>query len=441
MKTAALALLLPSVAFAQSCEPQWDPNFTILTGGLSNRVGALAVADLGQGPRLIAAGNFTSPSPLSRVAAWDGQSWSALGAGPTSISCLTTFDDGTGRKLYAGTGGAVFIFNGSSWSTLGSYAGMCSTLIEFDLDGPGPQPPSLIAAGSSVATNSVVSRWNGTAWENLANAPTPGSNAVGYALAVHDADGPGPAAPALYLAGHTLNAQRCVVMKLEGDAWIPQVTAPSFFGDATTFATLDTPSGPALHVAGNFDFGRLAIHRLTATGWENALAVTGPQIGAPFPSDVSHSWMVPILDQDGPALALFPPGLTNALLLRNGTLTPWGIGINQQTTLPVFVLPVQDAQGSSLFIGGVFASVTASGGETTSNNIARLRLCERITSCSPDFNQDGDFGTDQDIEAFFACLAGNCCQRCLSSDFNNDGDSGTDQDIEAFFRVLAGGSC
>jgi len=69
-------------------------------------------------------------------------------------------------------------------------------------------------------------------------------------------------------------------------------------------------------------------------------------------------------------------------------------------------------------------------------------------SCGPvcgtsDFNGDTDFGTDQDIEAFFACLAGFCCPTCYAggSDFNGDGDFGTDQDIEAFFRVLAGGNC
>ena len=62
---------------------------------------------------------------------------------------------------------------------------------------------------------------------------------------------------------------------------------------------------------------------------------------------------------------------------------------------------------------------------------------------SADFNCDGDTGTDQDIEAFFACLAGNCPPPpCTSTaDFNGDGDVGTDQDIEAFFRVLAGGAC
>jgi hypothetical protein len=63
------------------------------------------------------------------------------------------------------------------------------------------------------------------------------------------------------------------------------------------------------------------------------------------------------------------------------------------------------------------------------------------TDCTADFNNDGDIGTDEDIEAFFACLAGNCCGTCGDSDFNGDGDYGTDADIESFFRVLAGGSC
>jgi arylsulfatase A-like enzyme len=60
---------------------------------------------------------------------------------------------------------------------------------------------------------------------------------------------------------------------------------------------------------------------------------------------------------------------------------------------------------------------------------------------SADFNGDGDVGTDADIEAFFACLAGNCCATCGTADFNADGDIGTDADIESFFRVLGGGAC
>ena len=61
--------------------------------------------------------------------------------------------------------------------------------------------------------------------------------------------------------------------------------------------------------------------------------------------------------------------------------------------------------------------------------------------CSADYNNDGDSGTDADIEAFFACLGGTCCTFCNPADFDGDGDTGTDADIEAFFRVLGGGNC
>jgi len=63
------------------------------------------------------------------------------------------------------------------------------------------------------------------------------------------------------------------------------------------------------------------------------------------------------------------------------------------------------------------------------------------TCGNPDFDGDGDQGTDLDIEAFFACLGGDCCLACGSPDFDGDGDTGTDLDIEAFFRVLGGGNC
>jgi hypothetical protein len=62
-------------------------------------------------------------------------------------------------------------------------------------------------------------------------------------------------------------------------------------------------------------------------------------------------------------------------------------------------------------------------------------------ACCADFDGDGDVGTDADIEAFFACLGGDCCPTCGSADFDGDGDTGTDADTEAFFRVLGGGAC
>ncbi len=82
---------------------------------------------------------------------------------------------------------------------------------------------------------------------------------------------------------------------------------------------------------------------------------------------------------------------------------------------------------------------------STSSTVWRLALpsSQCIVPCAggADFDGDGDIGTDADIEAFFACLAGACCPTCGSADFNGDGDTGTDADIESFFRVLAGGAC
>jgi hypothetical protein len=100
-----------------------------------------------------------------------------------------------------------------------------------------------------------------------------------------------------------------------------------------------------------------------------------------------------------------------------------------------------------IIIGGEGSLGTAVRLSSRDSSTARPSLV--ITYSTPpacgtsDFNGDGDFGTDQDIEAFFACLAGNCCASCFpgGSDFNQDGDFGTDQDIESFFRVLGGGPC
>ena len=65
-----------------------------------------------------------------------------------------------------------------------------------------------------------------------------------------------------------------------------------------------------------------------------------------------------------------------------------------------------------------------------------LRRC-----ASADFDGDSVAGTSADVESFFACIAGRCCDACCSADFDADGDSATDADIESFFRVLAGGPC
>ena len=118
-----------------------------------------------------------------------------------------------------------------------------------------------------------------------------------------------------------------------------------------------------------------------------------------------------------------PPGSATSDLLYD---------IWHDAVTTIVVVP-RDPQGAATFAGAGNASWAG----------PRLVFFVPVGySCgSADFNGDGDVGTDADIYAFFACLAGDCCPTCMCPDFNGDGDVGTDADIEAFFRVLAGGPC
>jgi len=104
--------------------------------------------------------------------------------------------------------------------------------------------------------------------------------------------------------------------------------------------------------------------------------------------------------------------------------------ISGATTAAVGVHSISGLEGNFRCI------VTNLCGSVTSNEAT-------LTINTPDFDGDGDEGTDADIEAFFIVIGGGECPTgtCASIDFDNDGDEGTDADIEAFFRVIAGGPC
>jgi hypothetical protein len=111
--------------------------------------------------------------------------------------------------------------------------------------------------------------------------------------------------------------------------------------------------------------------------------------------------------------------------------------------------PYSGTNTSTLTISPATSSIAGDYSCLVSNNCGSVpsngaALTVEQTGCgTSDFDGDGDFGTDADIEAFFACLGGNCCATCYvgGADFNADGDIGTDADIESFFRVLGGGNC
>jgi hypothetical protein len=156
-------------------------------------------------------------------------------------------------------------------------------------------------------------------------------------------------------------------------------------------------------------------------------------------------------DDGGGALSILSFGNAGPRAPQDGTSLPF---TGQNGTLPIgdYYLGVglfNTTELNTSATDGRFHIRSASGSSlpVTLNFYTNIEACGNPcpgNACGDqDFNGDGDFGTDQDIEAFFACLGGTCCPTCFcqGSDFNGDGDFGTDQDIEAFFRVLAGGNC
>ncbi len=260
-----------ALTLAPNCVPRWLPTFGAQPG-TNDSVLALTVYDDGSGPALYAGGNFTTAGAVSasKIAKWDGSSWSALGSGMNdSVHALTVYDDGSGPTLYAGgifttAGGAsasrIAKWDGSSWSALGSGTGgpnpnYVAALAVFD-DGSGP---ALYAGGTFTTAGGVavsyIARWDGSSWSALGRGfvsdyPFP----VVHALTVHD-DGGGPE---LYAGGNitralgggaTVNG----IGRWDGSSWsalgsgvgglIPVVQA---------LASYDDGSGPALVAGGWF---------------------------------------------------------------------------------------------------------------------------------------------------------------------------------------------
>ena len=177
-------------ALGRSVLARWDGGSFVPVGlGSNHRARAIAVHDDGSGPAIFVGGLFESVEGIvvKRIAKWDGQTWSALGAGITSansyVAVIAEFDDGAGTALYVGgefgsAGGvqakSVARWDGRKWSALAggleltgsTYAG-ARAMCTYD-DGSGEV---LCVGGSFDSANGQpvknMARWNGAAWSGV----------------------------------------------------------------------------------------------------------------------------------------------------------------------------------------------------------------------------------------------------------------------------------
>jgi hypothetical protein len=370
---------------AAAAVARWDGTAwsTLGTGQATNGVvDALVPFDDGTGPALHAAGGFTTAGGVrvGNAARWDTSAWSPLGAGTNfQVFDLAVFNDGSpgaADALYAGgwfttAGGepANYIarWDGDTWSAPGAGTSyVVRSLAVFD-DGDGV---ALYAGGSFTSAGgqpaNFVARWDGEDWSPLSS----GTDNLVYALAVFD-DGTGPA---LYAGGEFTTAgggAANYIAKWDGTAWSPLGTGMN--GAVYALTTFDDGSGPRLYAGGFFDLagGQAAnrIARWDGTGWSPVGTGMG---GHAFPS----VFALTVFD-DGDSAALYAGGQfttadgqpANNIAKWDGlSWSPLSTGLEGGPAPAVQALAVfDDGTGPALYVGGTFHVA----GGLVSGNFAR----------------------------------------------------------------------
>lgn len=343
------------------------------TNGVGAPLSTAAINDLviyedaNDGPLLVAGGSFVNAGPMAanRIAAWDGRTWRAFGAGfNAEVVSLVIFDDGGGPQLYvSGTFGYLngtqtvmdrfARWDGSQWHNVGSppqFPGMSALdMIVFD-DGDGPA----IYAVSRFSSGEVV-KWDGQLWTTVG---TPLGRSANR-LAVFD-DGSGPA---LYLgafSSQTGAAANDSLLKFDGNDWVPVgggLQIPDFTSAVLGLAPFEYNGKPVLAVSGRFD-GAGAVQSKRVIFWDGAQWIPTP---GPPPANVSPaSAGISYVHDDGTGPALYVSGIDVASTTYNDTLaklTPrgwqsvsYGIAGGAHNAM----LSYDTEGGSSLYIAGGF---------------------------------------------------------------------------------------
>jgi hypothetical protein len=243
----------------------WDP---VGNPGVVGRATALGTFFDGSGAALFAAGDVTSAGgqPVNRIAKWNGQAWSPVGAGLNiPVNCLALFDPDAQGPLPLGiiAGGAriddsglpaspIWYWNGSTWAPRAS--GMNDsvyTMTPF-------QPFSLFIGGSFSSTGAVAASraaymdatgFHAMANSNVGNAPSETVRCFEW----FDDDGPGPHAAKLYVGGHFQSIGSLSASSIgawDGTSW--SSLGSHFNGYVGALKAHDDGTGSALYAGGSF---------------------------------------------------------------------------------------------------------------------------------------------------------------------------------------------
>lgn len=256
-------------------------SWTQVGQNLGGRVRDLEFIDLGSGPELYAAGNFDVGVQTRTVVRFNGTHFEPLPALGQIAVALVGFDDGTGMALYAAAAFGVHRLQGEAWVPVGAPTQAASwTVLALAVhdDGSGP---ALYAGGSVPATGggslATVARWDGTAWSTVGSFAG-AESFIGDLLSERDVAG-----PVLFALGHFAQADGGAangVARFNGLGWmglganLPGVVQGET-GSSLAWFDAGDGLGPALVVsstlAGNVGF----CARLHGTAWTSLPELPG----------------------------------------------------------------------------------------------------------------------------------------------------------------------
>jgi len=409
----------------------WDGAFWLLrsVSGPPGRSFHAMAYDSGRQRAVLFGGRDAEYVALGDTWEWDGTAWilrSTTGPAPRSGHAMA-YDSARGRVLLFGGGGFsdTWEWDGNSWTerVVPGPSARYGHSITYDSVRRRVVLFGGVAVDSGTYPSAETWEWDGTAWTRGASLGPPANtwfNGRAYASMAYDA-----VRARTILFGGVGVSEFADVWEWDGVAWIRRTHYAGFVRARSPMAydtsrstmvlfggdTLELPSEPAPPI-----ILLNPTDQVVRAGEDVSQSVSAGGVG-PF----TYRWV-----RSGTTLVDGPGGAS----LGGGT-------VSGTTTATLAIAGVQPSDGGEY--PGYFCIVSNACDSITTNGGSFIVLQPCGTA---DYDRDGTPGTESDIEAFFACLAGNCCPACPpNADFNGDGDVGTDLDIEAFFRVLGGGAC